>query len=85
MGVTKETIAPGNGTDIPRAGDHVAIHYTGALYDPSKKDNHNMGFQYADTMPLPLSNLNSCMRPTLMTEQIRYLEEKRTVEDSHWR
>lgn len=58
MGVTKETIAPGNGTDIPRAGDHVAIHYTGALYDPSKKDNHNMGFQYADTMPLPRLNLN---------------------------
>ena len=47
MGVTKETITPGNGTDFPRKGDNVAIHYTGALYDPSKKDNHNMGFQYA--------------------------------------
>lgn len=47
MGVTKETITPGNGTDTPRPGNNVAIHYTGALFDSSKKDNHNMGFQYA--------------------------------------
>lgn len=47
MGVTKETLTPGNGTDTPRPGTNVAIHYTGALFDPSQKDN--MGFQYDAT------------------------------------
>lgn len=47
MGVTKQTLERGNGKDIPRPGNMVAIHYTGALFDPSKADKHNMGFQYA--------------------------------------
>ena len=36
MGVTKETISPGNGTDRPVKGDEVTIQYTGNLFDESK-------------------------------------------------
>ena len=43
MGVTKQTLVPGNGQDIPKQGDTVFIHYTGCLYDQSKADNHCMG------------------------------------------
>ncbi|KAE8151824.1 peptidyl-prolyl cis-trans isomerase [Aspergillus avenaceus] len=44
MGVTKETISPGNGVDFPRKGDQVALHYTGWLYDPSKPENKGNKF-----------------------------------------
>lgn len=47
MGVTKQTISPGNGTDFPNPGSMCAIDYTGALYDPSRADNHFMGKEYA--------------------------------------
>lgn len=43
MGVTKKTLTPGNGQDIPKKGDTVSIHYTGCLYDQSKPDEHCMG------------------------------------------
>lgn len=45
MGVEKQTLAPGNGTDFPQKGDTVSMHYTGCLYDASKADNHFMGFK----------------------------------------
>ncbi|KAF4553077.1 FKBP-type peptidyl-prolyl cis-trans isomerase-like protein 1 [Elsinoe fawcettii] len=35
MGVTKQTLKPGNGTDRPQAGDTVTMEYTGNLYDAS--------------------------------------------------
>lgn len=43
MGVEKKTLVEGNGVDYPKKGEHVAIHYTGCLYDPEKADNHFMG------------------------------------------
>jgi FKBP-type peptidyl-prolyl cis-trans isomerase len=43
MGVEKQTLKEGNGVDYPKKGEHVAIHYTGCLYDESKADNHFMG------------------------------------------
>lgn len=46
MGVTKQTISPGNGTDFPNPGSMCAIDYTGALYDPSRADNHFMGKEF---------------------------------------
>ena len=36
MGVTKQVIKQGNGTDKPKAGDKVSMEYTGWLSDPSK-------------------------------------------------
>ena len=39
MGVTKHTLKPGNGTDIPQKGDDVVIEYTGFLYDESAPDH----------------------------------------------
>jgi FK506-binding protein 1 len=45
MGVEKKTLTPGNGVDYPKEGEHVAIHYTGCLYDESKTDKHFMGFE----------------------------------------
>lgn len=35
MGVTKETLSPGNGQDRPQKGDTVSMEYTGWLEDPS--------------------------------------------------
>ncbi|KAJ5400489.1 hypothetical protein N7465_010978 [Penicillium sp. CMV-2018d] len=43
MGVEKKTLVEGNGVDYPKKGEHVAIHYTGCLYDAEKVDNHCMG------------------------------------------
>lgn len=42
MGVTKQQIKPGNGTDKPKAGDTITMEYTGNLYDanaPNQKGN----------------------------------------------
>lgn len=43
MGVVKKTLVEGNNVDYPKKGEHVALHYTGCLYDASKTDNHCMG------------------------------------------
>jgi len=50
MGVTKQTITPGNGVDFPQKNSLCAIDYTGALYDPSRADKHNMGKEYASLL-----------------------------------
>ncbi|EJD45715.1 peptidyl-prolyl cis-trans isomerase [Auricularia subglabra TFB-10046 SS5] len=39
MGVTVETISPGDGTNFPKKGDTVVIHYDGKLLDGSKFDS----------------------------------------------
>lgn len=35
MGVTKQIIKQGNGSDKPKVGDKVTMEYTGWLSDPS--------------------------------------------------
>jgi len=44
MGVTKQLISPGNGTDKPKKGDTITMEYTGNLYD-ANAENHK-GKQY---------------------------------------
>lgn len=39
MGVTVETISPGDGVTFPQKGDTVVIHYDGKLLDGSKFDS----------------------------------------------
>jgi hypothetical protein len=46
MGVEKETLHTGNGTDRPKKGDKVAMLYTGWLHDPKEKDNDFKGNKY---------------------------------------
>ncbi|KAF4302737.1 hypothetical protein GTA08_BOTSDO08728 [Botryosphaeria dothidea] len=44
MGVTKQTLTPGNGVDRPRSGDDVTIEYTGYLFDASAPQNKGKKF-----------------------------------------
>lgn len=44
MGVTKQILSQGNGSDKPKAGDNVSMVYTGWLEDTSKPANK--GLQY---------------------------------------
>ncbi|MFC9033675.1 FKBP-type peptidyl-prolyl cis-trans isomerase [Streptomyces arboris] len=39
MGVTKEVVKTGDGTNFPRPGDTVTMHYTGTLTDGEKFDS----------------------------------------------
>jgi FKBP-type peptidyl-prolyl cis-trans isomerase len=44
MGVTKKVLTPGNGSDKAKAGDKVAMVYTGWLEDTSKPENKGEQF-----------------------------------------
>ncbi|KAI7130262.1 hypothetical protein KC343_g12163 [Hortaea werneckii] len=44
MGVTKQLISPGNGTDKPKQGDTITMEYTGTLYDANAPDNKGKQF-----------------------------------------
>lgn len=37
MGVTKETLAPGDGANFPQSGDKLTMHYHGTLVSNGKK------------------------------------------------
>jgi FK506-binding protein 1 len=45
MGVSKQTLSPGNGKDFPKKSDTVTMEYTGWIFDASKADKK--GKQYA--------------------------------------
>lgn len=47
MGVERKIITRGTGSGSPAAGDKVAIHYTGWLYDAKKSNKGFQGKQYA--------------------------------------
>lgn len=44
MGVQKQLISEGNGTDRPKKGDQVTMEYTGWVFDPNATDNKGKQF-----------------------------------------
>ncbi|KAE8408711.1 hypothetical protein BDV37DRAFT_238201 [Aspergillus pseudonomiae] len=54
MGVIKQTLAPGNGVDIPQKNDEVAMHYTGWLYDQNAPENKGTKFDSSYDRGQPL-------------------------------
>ncbi|KAL9625769.1 MAG: hypothetical protein Q9160_000089 [Pyrenula sp. 1 TL-2023] len=44
MGVNKQTVSPGNGTDRPKKGDSITMEYTGFLYDANAPQNRGKQF-----------------------------------------
>lgn len=45
MGVTRQVLQAGNGTDKPKKGDKVTIEYTGNLLDQDSSDEYKRGKQ----------------------------------------
>ncbi|OCL02833.1 peptidyl-prolyl cis-trans isomerase [Glonium stellatum] len=46
MGVDKKILKEGNGVDLPRNGDTVAMEYTGFLFDNTKAGNDYKGAKF---------------------------------------
>jgi FK506-binding protein 1 len=44
MGVTKQQLKPGNGTDKAKQGDTITMEYTGWLFKDGAKDNKGTEF-----------------------------------------
>ena len=65
MGVTKQTITPGNGVDRPKKGDTITMEYTGNLYDENAANNK--GKQYALTVVTLLSFRADLINPSGLT------------------
>ena len=38
MGVQKQVLQQGNGTDKPKKGDNISMEYTGWLHEPSANE-----------------------------------------------
>ncbi|KAE8420374.1 hypothetical protein BDV36DRAFT_249751 [Aspergillus pseudocaelatus] len=54
MGVTKHILAHGNGADIPKVEDEIAMHYTGWVYDPSQPEGKGKKFDSSYDRDQPL-------------------------------
>lgn len=46
MGVTKNLIKSGNGTDRPKKGDTVTMEYTGWIYENGGKGNQCVAWSF---------------------------------------
>ncbi|CAG8013353.1 unnamed protein product [Penicillium salamii] len=55
MGVEKKIIENGNGTDYPKVGENVAIHYTGCLYEEGAENNMGKKFDSSYDRGSPLA------------------------------
>ena len=58
MGVTKQVLSQGNGSDKPKAGDNISMVYTGWLEDTSKPENK--GKQYVEPRAISFFRADSC-------------------------
>lgn len=76
MGVTKETVAPGNGSDRPKKGDNITMEYTGFLYDHNAPSGR--GKQYAASSQFTRNE------ELLIDRQIRLVCRTRPFSNQNW-
>ena len=61
MGVTRQVLRDGNGSDYPRPGDEVKIHYVGTL-ESDGKQYASRSFQGLPSVQLTVAILGSIHR-----------------------
>ena len=70
MGVTVETIKPGDGKTFPKQGDMLTMHYVGTLADGGKKFDSSRDKGRPFQFPVRMRLCASAMHPALSYDRL---------------